>query len=76
MGTLVNKLQQYQKKTGLTDKQFARKIGVSQFLWDKIQNGQRNITGDFMGMFFNAFPDTHDKFCPTWRKELTQKSGR
>ena len=46
-----------QTKYGLTDSQFAEKLGIRRTSWNKIKKGKRKLTDKCRMRVYNAFPE-------------------
>lgn len=57
---LIERLTQIQRALGMSDREFARRIGVSGAMWTMVRNKQRRLGPRALGGIHRAFPELRE----------------
>ena len=64
MQEIINALKQKHRQAGLTQVQFAQRLGISQATLSRLYNGQRQIGITTLTRIIEAYPDLAPLFLP------------
>ena len=54
---IVDKIRAKQKEAGLSDTEFAKKVGISRVSWFYVRSGRNKPTAEFYGKVVRQFPE-------------------
>jgi len=72
MNKVIREVLKRQKKTGLSDRQFSKKLGFSHCTWEAILKGKRNPGYKVWGCIMQTYPDLAESCLDVMQAKLIE----